>query len=118
MRRRQALSLIAVCACAAVSSVTSAAAAPTLTNRTFQLGSIYIITGYTGTRAGERQHIRGPVTLRGSWNGGPWRLIARTTSKLPKGTYKLVIRPRHRGVLHLRLDTPDPATYHVALTVI
>ena len=36
----------------------------------------------------------------------------------PEGTYKLVIRPRHRGVLHLRLDTPDPATYHVALTVI
>jgi hypothetical protein len=118
MRRRQALSLIAMCACVASSSVTSATAAPTLANRTFRLGSTYIITGYTGTRAGERRHIRGPVTLRGSWNGGPWRLIARTISKLPKGTYKLVIKPKRRGVLRLWLDTPDPATYRVSLKVI
>ena len=116
--RRQALSLMVVCVGVAVSSVTPAAAGPTLANRTFRLGSVYIITGHTGVRAGEHQHIRGPVTLRGSWNGGPWRLIARTTSKLPKGTYRLVVRPKRRGVLHLQLATPDPATYHVSLTVI
>jgi hypothetical protein len=116
--RRQAIFVMAVCACVAASSITAAAAAPTLSNRTFRLGTIYIITGHTGIRAGTTHHIRGPVILRGSWDGGPWRVINKTTSKLPAGSYRLVIRPKHRGVLHLRLDTPDPATYNVSLTVI
>jgi hypothetical protein len=116
--RRQAILLMAVCACMAASTITAAAAAPTLSNRTFRLGSIYIITGHTGVRAGTTTHIRGPVILRGSWNGGPYRLMRKTTSKLPAGSYKLIVRPNRRGVLRLWLQTPDPATYHVSLTVI
>ena len=103
----------------AVCAVRQANASSALVNRTFRLGSIYIITGHTGTAsAGATQHILGPVTLRGSWDGGPWQVLAGTEAKGRTGSYRIVVRPRHRGVLHLRLATPDPGLYNVVLTVV
>lgn len=115
---RRALCAFALSSCLTSLAVPTAGAAPTLADRTFRLGSIYKITGHTGIAAGARDHTRGRVTLRGSWNGGPWRVIDRTRTQGPTGFYRLVVRPGRRGVLRLRLTTPDPATFNVVLTVI
>jgi hypothetical protein len=115
---RRALCVLLVAACGTVSTVLPATASPALADRTFRLGSIYIITGHTGTLAGSQQHVLGPVTLSGSWNGGRWQMIARSEAKGVRGSYRFVVRPRHRGILELRLGTPDNAVYRVALTVI
>jgi hypothetical protein len=121
---RRALSVFALCVLALTSNtliwtVPPVAAAPALSDQTFRLGSIYIIAGHTGTRARLSHHILGAVTLHGRWNGdGRWRIIAKTNAKNPTGFYRIVVRPQHRGVLRLRLRTPDPAVYNVVLTVV
>ena len=121
---RRALCVLALCVFALTSTtliwtVPPVGATSALTDRTFRLGSIYIITGHTGTRAGLSHHILGAVTLHGSWNrNGRWRIVARTNAKNPTGFYRFVVRPQHRGVLRLRLRTPDPGVYNVVLTVV
>ncbi|MGZ4409924.1 MAG: hypothetical protein ACXVY6_14245 [Gaiellaceae bacterium] len=118
MLLRRGLCVLVTAACATVSTVSAASASPALANRTFHLGSIYVITGTTGTWAGSHQHMLGTVSLSGSWNGGRWQMIARVEAKRPNGSYRFVVRPRRRGVLHLRLGTPDEAVYRVTLRVI
>ncbi len=115
------LDLQAVVAAAAVMtatiSVTQAAAAPLLSNRTIKLGSTYYIRGQTRTLPGSTAHVEGPLTLRGSWDGGPWHVITRTHTVGSTGRYRVDVHPTRRGVLRLRLRAPDSA-YSVVLTVV
>ena len=111
--------MLAVASCVAVSAVPAATAAPELANRTFRLGSIYIITGQHRNVGGvEAAHAGHSSRLHGSWQGRPWVLIAKTEAKRPTGSYRFVVRPKRRGVLRLRLGTPDGGTYRVVITVI
>ena len=59
----------------------------------------------------------GTVALFGSWQGRPWVLIAQTEAKNPIGAYRFVVRPKRRGELRLRLNTPDGGIFKVVLTV-
>jgi hypothetical protein len=102
----------------AVCTVPAAGARPALVDRTCRLGSAYVITGQTGTIALSHRHLPGMITLRGSWNGGRWRVIDTDRANPQTGTYRLVVRPTHRGVLRLRLLTPDAITYSMALTIV
>ncbi len=115
---RRVVCLGVVVMCLAAATVSSAGARPALVNRTFPLGSIYVIKGHTGTWAASKQHMLGTVALFGSWEGRPWVLIAKTEAKRPTGAYRFVVRPKRRGSLRLRLSTPDGATFRVVVTVI
>ncbi len=108
---------IAIAAAATIISVDAAAASRVLPNRTIRLGSTYFISGQTRSLRGSVGHVQGPLTLSGSWDGGPWHVITRTRTRGSTGRYRIVVRPRRRGVLRLRLRTPD-TVYSVTLKVI
>jgi hypothetical protein len=98
-------------AVAATISVAAATASPNLANQTIKLGSTYIITGETSLPSRSR------VTLQGSWDRGPWRLIVAARTTEPHGRYRVVVRPTRRGELRLRLQTPGHV-YSVVITVV
>jgi hypothetical protein len=66
-------------------------------------GSIYTLSGRTGTKGGAR--LTGPVVLRGRWNHGAWLTLAQTSTDA-RGAYKIAIRLERRGRLDLRLLVP------------
>jgi hypothetical protein len=74
------------------------------------LGQVYTITGRTANR------VDGAVVLSGRWHGDRWKIIIRTTTH-GDGTYRVVLKPRRRGQLELRLSTPDDRVQRVVLTV-
>lgn len=114
MRR---LSLGLVLGALVVAGNGAARALPTgLVNTTLQLGSSYTIQGRTGSAPGHASRARGPVTLTGRWDGGPWRVLDRTSTQ-PDGRYLISVRPSRRGRLQLRLTTPDRQVFSVILTV-
>ena len=115
---RRALPVLVLALCAAVLGATTASASPALADRTCRLGAVYVIKGHTGTMAQSRLHLSGPVIVRGAWGSGPWHVLDVGEASAATGSYRLVLRPAHRGVLHLRLLTPDNITYTVTLTVI
>jgi hypothetical protein len=115
MRRLLCLSVLLVSGVAGTAPY--AAASGVLPDRTLPLGSTYTIRGQTGAKSRSSRHIPGTVTLLGSWDNGPWHLITETMAKGPAGLYRLVVRPTHRGVLRLRIETPDAASYTVQLTI-
>ncbi len=115
---RRAVLLLVVASCVAAATAPSTGATSKLANRTFRLGSVYVIKGHTGTWAASKEHMLGLVTLHGSWQGRPWVLVAKTEAERPNGSYRFVVRPRRRGVLHLRVGTPDGGRYKVVLTVV
>ena len=115
---RRALSVVVLASCAAAFAASSAGASPALADRTCRLGAVYVISGHTGTMAQSKAHLAGTVMLRGQWGSGHWHVIDFGYAGSATGAYRLVIRPAHRGRLHLRLLTPDNITYRVTLTVI
>jgi hypothetical protein len=115
---RNVVSLAVVAALlVAASTVGVATSAAGLVDRTMRLGSTYTITGETDSLDRSGKRIRGVVTLAGRWDGGRWHVITRTRTH-GNGLYQIVVRPGRRGVLRLRLDTPDRRSFHVVLTVI
>ena len=58
-----------------------------------------------------------PVVLSGRWDAGPWRVVAsaRTDSR---GRYRLSIKLRRRGILHLRITPPDGDDHLFVLHVV
>jgi hypothetical protein len=115
--RRALCLMVMLVSCAAGAVTPRVGAADVLPNRTLPFGSTYTVTGHTGTKDRSSRHTLGTITLLGSWNAGPWHVIAETRAKGPSGLYRIVLRPTRRGVLSLRLETPDPASYTVQLTV-
>ncbi len=51
-------------------------------------------------------HITGDVVLRGRWNKGPWLVMGRTRTDAA-GNFSVTSQLRRRGLLELRLETPD-----------
>jgi hypothetical protein len=88
-----------------------------LVDQTMGLGSTYTITGHTDTVGRSGRRVQGVVMLAGRWDAGRWHVITRTRTH-GNGLYRIVVRPDRRGVLRLRLDTPDRRSFHVVLTVI
>lgn len=78
--------------------------------------STYTLHGRTASMNG--LHITGQVVLRGRWNHGRWRILARTQTDAA-GSFSLTSHLRRRGLLQLRLETPDgfvgTKTLHVNL---
>jgi hypothetical protein len=109
---RRALSLTSMLI--ALIAIGSAAAQPrshrNLGHTRLTLGQVYTITGRTAGR------VDGSVVLSGRWHGDHWKIIIRTTTH-GDGTYRLVIKPRRRGQLELRISTPDDRVQRVVLTV-
>jgi hypothetical protein len=115
---RNAVFLLAVAAAlVGASTVGVATSAAGLVDRTMRLGSTYTITGETDSLDRSGNRVRGVVTLVGRWDGGRWHLITRTRTH-GNGLYRIAVRPVRRGVLQLRLDTPDRRSFQVVLTVI
>jgi hypothetical protein len=107
---------VVIAALVGVSTVDLATAAAGLVDQTMRLGSTYTITGETSSLNRSGKRTRGVVTLAGRWDGGRWHVITQTRTH-GDGLYRVVVRPGRRGVLHLRLDTPDRRSFQVVLTV-
>jgi hypothetical protein len=88
-----------------------------LSNRTVSVGSTYTILGQTGTLRPGAVRATGPVTLSGRWDGGRSQVLAQT-STAADGHFRLSITLRRRGLLELRLGTPDRHVERVVLTVV
>lgn len=80
------------------------------------LGGTFSVFGHTGSAAGAGP-ATGRVVMSGRWDTGPWRVVAsaRTDSR---GRYRLSIKLRRRGILHLRITPPDGDDHLFVLHVV
>lgn len=101
VRRHAALLVVLIAA------LVAATAAPAATRpRTMQLGATLVVTGQTGSAANEAVRAVGAVVVRTSWDGGPFRTIARTRTD-KDGHYRVAFTPSRKGLVTLRIETPD-----------
>jgi hypothetical protein len=67
-------------------------------------GGTYTFRGRTGGVNTVR--ITGGVVARGRWNGGAWKVLARTKTDA-RGSYTLALKLTRLGVVDIRISTPD-----------
>jgi hypothetical protein len=118
--RRQASSTAAAAAAAvlALALVAPAGAATGAPPTRLHVGDTFIVSGQTGSARGRVTRAVGLVVVRGSWAGsGRWYLVT-TTRTDANGRYRFRLRPRMRGVLTLRVSTPDHVPHQFVLRVV
>jgi hypothetical protein len=84
--------------------------------RSIRIGSVFTITGQTGSEAGTRPST-GVVVLSGRWNTNPWHVVASARTDR-KGRYRVAITLRRKGLLRLRVSPPDGQDHVFVLRVI
>lgn len=104
-----------VVTCALLSAGTAVAASPPVTRLAF--GSSYFLRGVTGSLPGRSASAVGVVVVSGRWQGGTWHVIT-TTRTDAHGRYRVTVKPRRRGVLSLRVATPDHQLHWFVLRVV
>lgn len=111
MRKILALSV----AIAALLAATTSASGATV--RTMSLGATFVVRGQTGSLDSQSVRAVGLVVVRGKWAGGSWHVLT-TTRTDAHGDYRVVIKPRHRGLLAIRITPPDKRELHFLLRVV
>lgn len=101
---RHPLALIAVIVGVALAPV----AASATTVHTLQLGATFTIRGITGAAVGKSRAV-GIVVVRRTWSGGTPSLVT-TVHTDSRGHYEIVLKPRRRGLLTIRVTPPDNHT--------
>jgi hypothetical protein len=100
-RLRRGLAVLTAAGALALPALAHAAHVTTL-----HRGETLTVTGQTGTPRGHVRRAVGAVVVEGRWNGGHAAVITRTHTDTG-GPYRFVIRPHRRGMLVLRILTPD-----------
>lgn len=113
METRYGLTLISLLV--GVTSVTVTASAAKI--RTLQLGSTFIVSGQTGSLAGQSVRTTGKVVVVKSWDGGESRLIT-TALTDSRGSYRVAVKLSRRGLLTLRITPPDKHVLQYLLRVV
>jgi hypothetical protein len=108
---RRGLTLGAVVVAVAV----TAAAASATTVQTLRLGGTFTVTGQTGSAPGKARAV-GIVVVRKSWDGSTFADFTKARTDA-QGRYRVVITPKRRGLLRLRIVPPDKHVVSFVLQV-
>ncbi|HEY0417275.1 MAG TPA: hypothetical protein VGC78_12905 [Gaiellaceae bacterium] len=106
VRRGAVVGSVVLVVVAAVAAGSGAAARAAQHVRTLKVGDTFLARGASGRLPGATGHAVGRVVIRGSWNGGAWRVVT-TTRTDASGRYRFVVKPSRRGTLKLRITPPD-----------
>jgi hypothetical protein len=95
-------------------AVTAAAASATTVQR-LRLGGTFTVTGQTGSAPGKARAV-GIVVVRKSWDGSTFADFTKARTDA-HGRYRVVITPKRRGLLRLRIVPPDKHVVSFVLQV-
>ena len=114
MRRRAFLVLSMVATTVVLAPAATAKTKPPVR---LQVGDTFVVSGQTGSKPHDGvKRATGAVIVRARWDGGAWYVLTSTRTD-ENGRYRFKVSPRRRGLLTLRVSTPDRVQHRFVLRV-